>query len=1825
MVKQTQDKTVQEAVFTGPAVGSSSDKAAKHDSVQKNQPDQKQDPLRQGIKPAQDSVQKPSVYGDMVKQTQDKTVQEAVFTGPAVGSSSDKVTRQTTSYFNQSDQKSDPLQQGIKPARDSVQKPSVYNDIIKQKTEINKKVDATSITLDTFHNTIKKPKKGLDNLQENQKNGKEINNLFHQKKDFSNKQEKQKTDETVLLYSPNHNVKGKNADAQKIRKQKESNQRKQIEDLDKSLFGPDKDKKADKNNSFKLTDSQKGLVVNQDDISKLFFDGRHDAFHRSVFRAAFGSAMDDTDVNKGMRPVQSEKFKGVLRATNLLGAHYSIKKDVDILKKSLSEDDLNTLSKILSGGNYGVFDLKNTENYKESMLTLHYFMKDNGFMETRALRGAGQEAFSLNADAQVYQGTFLERKIDRRRQKAVNRKKVAKDGDTTVKNKEFKPKKKDIKAAEVRVSRMTNREFIAKQMNRSARKVGITNTEQLNRIQSVLMENSSRYANTNRMLQSGKRGLKGMLNLNPVRNTLVQESLQEDAAAKYLSKADNIVSSGVSLYHAYNMIAESTVIRRQAVLARKLNELDLELNNIELDPLQKSKVEHQQSKLKRKQQKNGIKKEKIEKKQSKAKQKEEAKKASRAKIKHAVRENGHTVKTGIITKIEKIPGGKRVVRIASKTGHTVAAPFKAFSSAMGFVAEKLNMAFGSIIQYMLIPIITFTAHVFLAIFVMSCGMAVIMAAIMIVESFFSTENPSVDDAAARSSSMKIVYDELQLQEAKWANNLVSLVDGISVNIKELNYADIDENTGNPVEGRENMSAADYIQDVLGLRYNPETDTVETPQPWEGAPDHACHTANGLITGGTEIRFIGTGGYPGYTSNVMELISMASIAQSNSTYAEYGDEDLAEANSDTFIDRVSNFFGNLWKKITTIVGIVGNIANKIANVIPGYSDFMTNMASKTKARTIMAYTKPLFDASHRMSFGLSFSFLPTDRALSLEGAENLNQFQQNTWYGEGGGINGTLNEISKSMVANEVWAYLTSHGFDDIHAAGVMGNFYQESRMDPNKMEYPGQRKGGIGLGQWTGLTPRNSRRLRLENYAQRLTGSDLGWMDNVKLQMDFMLLLDEPKTVMNYLRTTFPDPGAAAYWWGTKWERFNLSDGSMNRTRIPAANSYYKLYTESDDFILDSSSGDSAGSSGTSGSQTNYTEKVQYVHSDNISDDGIAEKNYNNRLRETKTVTIPGATSLTVDLWYSIENNHDWLVVRSKDEGIVTDWVKEKHSGIGKRYTGGEFDEKPSDDSEYHVTLTVEGDTASFNFYTDHSVGYYGYYAKVTGKVINTDWLDDEIAGSGNHALILNNVHTCPGNNGHGCQSFSEFSYNDQTRNYLYYEGNRIQNVYPAALDYELSGLKACNVPSGKAEDFYEALDANEGCWEVTEGSYMQSDGCLDNDNEYSDRGSSFINNNYATEGYGYKTTGTPHQFVVQVLKDVSHDHNEEDDDCSYEIQEYIFTHKCQGNHTGYYCGGHIRLLVYGIVSHMTRDQRANQHERYTPPADIHPYYKNYKVMDMPELLIDKDKVTVAKDLFEIDHAIYHVDKAVDPDFHGWTYDNIDAATVPLLTDWKELYGIQTTWTINGINGASIGGGADVTFISDIDASRIIDSITDQLPHDTTDRVRVNAIKTALHYVGKISYDQNYHGTPLREGGKNDCSGFVSRVYYNVIHKILNTDSFVSWAKSYGAYRSFSDGNCKPGDILLSGMGNATRSDNHALLYVGNVDGEIKSVDCSNRGGNGNVYYANRGSSYYSKCTYIDMETAIRGYLLLHPELAGDIFSVETENTETSENIENKN
>ena len=123
-----------------------------------------------------------------------------------------------------------------------------------------------------------------------------------------------------------------------------------------------------------------------------------------------------------------------------------------------------------------------------------------------------------------------------------------------------------------------------------------------------------------------------------------------------------------------------------------------------------------------------------------------------------------------------------------------------------------------------------------------------------------------------------------------------------------------------------------------------------------------------------------------------------------------------------------------------------------------------------------------------------------------------------------------------------------------------------------------------------------------------------------------------------------------------------------------------------------------------------YAPITRYSHTANIDNNGIANNVYGNNLNATDTITIPGASRLNIEVWYSTEGiSYDWLCIY---DGSVTPSANNFASSKTGKLGGGT---KVYKDGATHETISIDGNTAKFYFKSNGSGGFYGYYAVVTG------------------------------------------------------------------------------------------------------------------------------------------------------------------------------------------------------------------------------------------------------------------------------------------------------------------------------------------------------------------------------------------------------------------------------------------------------------------------------------------------------------------------------
>ena len=149
------------------------------------------------------------------------------------------------------------------------------------------------------------------------------------------------------------------------------------------------------------------------------------------------------------------------------------------------------------------------------------------------------------------------------------------------------------------------------------------------------------------------------------------------------------------------------------------------------------------------------------------------------------------------------------------------------------------------------------------------------------------------------------------------------------------------------------------------------------------------------------------------------------------------------------------------------------------------------------------------------------------------------------------------------------------------------------------------------------------------------------------------------------------------------------------------------------------------------------TTVTKYSHTSNVDDTGLQTSNYGNNwtnanitgtdrgdTSKAHVVTIPGATSLTVDIYYNGQGtSYDWVTIW---EGSHPEYTATSNYSLGVtngQRLGGSWSGSYTVNGNSltnvgHSTLTIDGDTVTFGFKSNASnVGQgYGYYAIITNN-----------------------------------------------------------------------------------------------------------------------------------------------------------------------------------------------------------------------------------------------------------------------------------------------------------------------------------------------------------------------------------------------------------------------------------------------------------------------------------------------------------------------------
>ncbi len=117
---------------------------------------------------------------------------------------------------------------------------------------------------------------------------------------------------------------------------------------------------------------------------------------------------------------------------------------------------------------------------------------------------------------------------------------------------------------------------------------------------------------------------------------------------------------------------------------------------------------------------------------------------------------------------------------------------------------------------------------------------------------------------------------------------------------------------------------------------------------------------------------------------------------------------------------------------------------------------------------------------------------------------------------------------------------------------------------------------------------------------------------------------------------------------------------------------------------------------------------------------------------------------------------------------------------------------------------------------------------------------------------------------------------------------------------------------------------------------------------------------------------------------------------------------QCAGNHSGRFCGGHLKAKITGLVYASTKGQSDEDNAEIEGKVEEGEYTSKGPI----KTSIDKNKLSSAEDIFDIDQLITH--STEQEGWNGWTQDNMSLAMLKYNQDWEGLYGFDIS---NGLGG----------------------------------------------------------------------------------------------------------------------------------------------------------------------------------------------------------------
>ena len=246
--------------------------------------------------------------------------------------------------------------------------------------------------------------------------------------------------------------------------------------------------------------------------------------------------------------------------------------------------------------------------------------------------------------------------------------------------------------------------------------------------------------------------------------------------------------------------------------------------------------------------------------------------------------------------------------------------------------------------------------------------------------------------------------------------------------------------------------------------------------------------------------------------------------------------------------------------------------EILSMATVYFDFDLEDAGKRKVKD---YVKKLYNGSHQTTIatrtynftdedGDPYTVTDADVTLTTYYFNGLFDCELTDSYG-------TLSGTTTTM---QVWNYFRSAGFSEEATAGIMGNLYQESGVDPTCIQGNGAGPAA-GIAQWENYNTQSGRWKEMADYCE---SQGKPWTD-LKCQLDY-ILIEMPGVFRVYTgHGTYTYPNGTVTWWpeSVSMEEYKQLDDidtaveiferTFERASIPnmarrisQAHAYYDMY-----------------------------------------------------------------------------------------------------------------------------------------------------------------------------------------------------------------------------------------------------------------------------------------------------------------------------------------------------------------------------------------------------------------------------------------------------------------------------------------------------------------------------------------------------------------------------------------------------------------------------------------------------------------------------------------